>query len=111
MALRYYVSEFQCFSEWTRDELRAFSEFNRKLRSLTWQQIYQSGGRPDTKTGLAYTPYDRSPIAPAPILMAISDDISWFELRVTRRARVHGFRTGPAFFLVYLDRLHEIFAA
>jgi hypothetical protein len=27
------------------------------------------------------------------------------------RARVHGFRAGAAFFLVYLDRRHELLAA
>jgi hypothetical protein len=111
VALKYYVPEFQGFSEWTPDELRAFSEFNRKLRSLTWQLIYQSSGRLGTKTGLGYTPYRRDRLHPAPSPVAISDDVSWFELRVTQRARVHGFRAGAAFFLVYLDRRHELLAA
>jgi hypothetical protein len=110
VALKYYQPEFQCFSEWAADELRAFSDFNRKLRHLTWQLVYQSGGRSGTKTGLGYTPYDSGVLPPPPFLATISEDISWFELRVTQRARVHGFRAGAAFFLVYLDRAHEVFA-
>lgn len=31
VVLRYYQAAWQCFSEWTRDELRAFSDFNRKV--------------------------------------------------------------------------------
>jgi len=108
VALKYYEPAFQCFSEWTPDELRAFSDFNRKLRNLTWPLIYRSGGRPGTKTGLGYTALGSSPLR-RPLSKPISDDISWFELRVTQRARVHGFRAGPAFCLVYLDRAHELF--
>lgn len=110
VALKYYQPEFQCFSAWAPDELRAFSDLNRKLRQLTWQLVYQSGGRSSGKTGLGYTPYDRGVLPPPPFLASISEDISWFELRVTQRARVHGFRAGAAFFLVYLDRGHEVFA-
>jgi hypothetical protein len=111
VALRYFHPEFQCFSEWARDELRAFSELNRKLRQMTWRLVYESGGRVGEKTGLGYTLWPRAVLPPPPELAAISDDITWFELRVTKRARVHGFRGGAAFFLVYLDRLHEVFAS
>ena len=111
VALRFYQPDFQCFSEWAADELRAFSDFNRKLRQMTWQLVYQSGGRVGEKTGLGYTTWPRAVLPPPAELAAISDDITWFELRVTKRARVHGFRAGAAFFLVYLDRLHEVFAS
>jgi hypothetical protein len=122
VALRFYQPDFQCFSEWAADELRAFSDFNRKLRQMTWQLVYQSGGRAGDKTGLGYTLWGdktglgytlwpRAVLPPPRELAALSDDLSWFELRVTKRARVHGFRAGAAFFLVYLDRLHEVFAS
>lgn len=35
MALKYYQSSWQCFSEWTPQELREFSGFLEKLRRLT----------------------------------------------------------------------------
>lgn len=39
VALKYYRPEHQCLSQWTVDELRAFSAFCRKLAQMTWQQI------------------------------------------------------------------------
>jgi hypothetical protein len=36
-------------------------------------------------------------------------DLTFFELRVTQQARVHGFRVKSAFFLVWLDREHRIY--
>lgn len=39
----------------------------------------------------------------------LSEDIGWCEMRVTQKARVHGFRAGQGFFLVFLDRGHDIF--
>lgn len=41
-------------------------------------------------------------------LHSISEDISWMEMRVTQVARVFGFRAGHAFFLVFLDRTHDV---
>jgi len=42
------------------------------------------------------------------VLEAISPDLGFFELRVTQKARVHGFRSANAFFLVFLDKDHAI---
>ncbi|MDM8560451.1 MAG6450 family protein [Candidatus Parabeggiatoa sp. HSG14] len=108
--LKYYDPEFECFSEWTYDELKAFSEFTQKLKRLTWQQIYRSGGKPGDKTGLGYTPHKTRTYLPKhPELDSISLDITFFELRMTQKARVHGFRVKSAFFLVWLDRNHQIY--
>ncbi len=106
VALKYYRPEHQCLSEWTADELRAFSAFCRKLAQMTWQQIVETGGR--HKTGVGWTPVDRSQLPKTDFLHSISEDISWMELRVTQVARVFGFRAGHAFFLVFLDRTHDI---
>jgi hypothetical protein len=109
VALKYFQSEWQCFSEWSRDELRAFSAFNHKLRQVTWPLLYASGGR--QKTGLGYTPHDLGALPRPAFADGISEDVAWFELRVTQKARVHGFRAGAAFFLVFLDRNHDAFPA
>jgi|GEM_PF-5854777 len=106
LALKYYRPEHQCLSEWTTDELRAFSAFCRKLAQMTWQQIVETGGR--AKTGVGWTPVERSQLPKTDFLHSISQDISWMELRVTQVARVFGFRAGHAFFLVFLDRTHDI---
>lgn len=62
-----------------------------------------------TSRALGYPPHDGRALPAAPFLAHLSADISWCEMRVTQKARVHGFRAGNAFFLVFLDRNHEIF--
>ena len=44
VALKYYQSSYECFSEWSRDELKALSAFCRKVADRSWEQIRQSGG-------------------------------------------------------------------
>lgn len=110
VALRYYQPGIQCFSEWTPDELRAFSDFNRKVSAQTWQQIITSGGKGEKKAGLGYTPHDGRGLPNTDVLRGLSQDLSWIELRVTLKARVHGFRASNIFFLVFLDRNHELLA-
>jgi hypothetical protein len=108
VALKYFQHRHQCFSEWTKDELRAFSDFNRKVSAQTWQQIMASGGKGERKAGLGYTPHDGSGLPAVDFADTLSEDIGWVELRVTQEARVHGFRAGHAFFLVFLDRGHDL---
>jgi hypothetical protein len=105
--LKYYDPDFECFSAWRPDELRAFSDFNRKLGLLSWQRIYETGGK--RKTGLGFTQHDENARVPRlDFLDQLDPDIRLFELRVTLKARVHGFRAGDAFFLVLLDREHRV---
>ena len=110
VALKYYHADFECFSEWEPGELRAFSDFNRKMGQLSWQQIYETGGK--QKTGLGFTLHDGNARLPdLGFLDELDPDVRLFELRVTRKARVHGFRAGDAFFLVLLDREHRVYPA
>jgi len=97
--LKYYDPDFECFSEWTSDELKSFSELTKKLKCLTWQKIYKSGGRLGNKTGLGYTPHKTRAYLPKHSeLDSLSPDITFFELRITQKARVHGFRVKSTFF-------------
>lgn len=108
--LKYYQPEYECLSEWTPDELKALSEFVRKFRNLTWEQIYRSGGKLGEKSGLGYTSHKTKTLLPKfSELDNFSHDLTFFELRVTQKARVHGFRIKAAFFLVWLDRNHRIY--
>jgi hypothetical protein len=108
VALKYFRPQVQCFSEWTPDELRAFSDFNRKVSLQTWQQIVASGGKGPNKAGLGYTSHHGGQLPAADFADALSEDLAWIELRVSQKARVHGFRAGHAFFLVFLDRNHQL---
>lgn len=116
VTLKYYRESFECFSAWESDELKSFSGFVRSLRLRTWQQVLQTSGKGDSKTGLGYTPYKVSATKGGvkehllAVREAIGEDIPFFELRVTQKIRVHGFRMKAAFFLVLLDREHRVFA-
>ena len=110
IALKYFDPSYECFSAWSPEELKAFSSFNKKLSQLTWQDINKSGGKKGGKTGVAYTVHkDRGKLPDNDALKRISPDLTFFELRVSEKARVHGFRMKSAFFLVWLDRNHQIY--
>lgn len=110
VSLKYYDPDHECFSAWQPGELKAFSEFIRKLGQVTWPMIYKSGGNVGDKVGFGYTPHkDRSKLPKHARLDELSPDITFFELRVTKGIRVHGFRVKAAFFLVWLDREHRIY--
>ena len=115
VALKYFQAEWECFSAWEKEELRQFTEFLGRLGAYSWQQVYETGGKAN-KHGLAYTKYDLAGVrAQAKVHLdrvrqQISDDISFFELRVNQnKLRVHGFQAQSAFFLVLLDREHAVF--
>ncbi|MGL5014811.1 MAG: MAG6450 family protein [Bacteroidales bacterium] len=105
MSIKYLQHDFQCFSDWESKEMKAFWGFNKKLHDHTWKQIYQTAS---TKKGLAYDKisYDKYP--ESDFKKELSKDHTLFELRVTDKARVHGFRIKGIFYLCWLDRNHEI---
>jgi hypothetical protein len=107
--LRYFDCAHQCFSDWDANELKRFTEFINKLRSTTWIDIYKSGGGAH-KSGLGYTTHKDTKVLPnQTIIQSLSPDTTFFELRVTEKARVHGFRTSNAFCLIWLDRNHDVY--
>lgn len=106
--LKYYNHSHECFSCWTKEELVKFSEFTSILTQQTWAEIYRSGGK--SKVGLGYTVHKNKDVLPNKgKVPKISEDITLFELRTGDKARVHGFRSKSVFFLVWLDRNHQIY--
>jgi hypothetical protein len=111
VALKYYQPAYECFSEWGRDELKAFSTFCRKVTERSWEQIRQSGGGPGNKSGLGFSPHkDRRKLPSHGLRDLISPEVEFSEMRVTQKARVHCFRMKATFFLVWLDKDHRIYA-
>lgn len=116
VALKYFKSDWQCFSDWQPAELKEFSSFLKTLGTYTWEQVYKTGSK-IPKHGFAYTKYNVDDVK-CPSIKAklkevkklISEDINFFELRVNQnKSRVHGFQAHSAFFLVALDHRHEAF--
>lgn len=115
VVLKYFQDAWECFSDWEKDELREFSGFLKHLAGHNWGQVYATGSK-IPKHGLAYTKYDFALTDPGAkghlerVRDQISEDISFFELRVNQKTlRVHGFQSQSAFFLVLLDRGHAVF--
>lgn len=110
VALKYYQHRYQCFSEWGSAELKAFASFVVRLPQTTWTEIRKTGGKPGSKVGFGYTEHKNKKELPSKgEVDGLSPDIGFIELRVTKEARVHGFRVAPIFFLVWLDRNHDIY--
>jgi len=106
VVLKYFDADHECFSDWEKGELKEFSGFLGKLRQQRWESM-SDGMKPkivDMKKAKAGAK-DRL----KRIHDGLSKDIQFMELRITQRARVHGFRLKNAFFLVLLDREHRIF--
>lgn len=102
IALKYFDKNFECFSDWSKDELACFSNFIDKINNLTWNDIKRH-------TGLRYKMIDNAKGLPEnSIKEKISKDISFYELRVSQKARVVGFRQNAVFFICWLDRNHRI---
>jgi hypothetical protein len=102
ISLKYFDGSYECFSEWQRGELKAFTNFIDKLREHNWERVRRT-------PGFGYTEHNRQHLPRKRILTLISPDTTLFELRVTQKARVHGFKVQSVFFLVWLDRNHEIY--
>jgi hypothetical protein len=116
VVLKYFQKDWQCFSDWDKDELANFSSFLSTLSGHTWESVYKSGGKGSSKVGLGYTQYRVNDMKAGDtyvkkVLTCVSEDINLFELRVSRKMRVHGFQCGAAFFLILLDREHAVFPA
>lgn len=114
VVLKYFQPDWECFSHWEKAELSQLSNFIRSFSQHTWDSVYKTAGKPGNKTGLGYTPYHISEMKAGEDVLKrirerVSEDISFFELRVSQKIRVHGFQSQSAFFLVLLDREHRVF--
>jgi hypothetical protein len=97
--LKYFDSNYECLSEWERDELKLLSDFINKLSGSNWSDILRSCTKHK----------DKGVLPKSKKVQQVSPDIAFFELRVSIKARVHGFRSANAFFLCWLDRNHQIY--
>ena len=107
LSLLHVQDSYQCFSDWTKAEMKSFWNFNSTLHGKTWQDVYSSA-RKSNKSGLAYTEIPQQKYPNPEFKDKLSPDITLFELRVDKKIRVHGFRVKSVFFLCWLDRNHEI---
>jgi len=106
IVLKYYQPNHECFSQWDKQELKGFSDFIEKLRKTNWNLIRSQTG--SKKVGFGYAQIDKKTLPKANILNDISEDVNFAELRLSKGARIFGFRINAAFFLIFLDKNHKI---
>lgn len=107
VALKYYASSFECFSEWNANDLKALTKFLDTVTSCGWDALYRHSGL--RLKSFKVDAADAGQTQLKSVHDVLSPDIDFFEFRITQRARVHGFRAADAFFLVLLDKDHRVF--
>lgn len=108
LSIKYLQHDFQCFSEWSKADMKEFWDFNKKIHEYTWKDLHSTAGAPGSKTGLGYTIINSSNYPNSDFKKNLSRDITLFELRISEKARAHGFRLNWIFYLCWLDRDHQI---
>ncbi|MDF4204028.1 hypothetical protein PXD56_13730 [Maribacter sp. SA7] len=108
-SLRFIQYSYQCFHQWTKQEMNEFWRFNSSIHEKTWSSVYGSATKnKKNKSGLGYTVIDLSKYPNPEFKENLSSDITIFELRVNRTIRVHGFRSQAVFYICWLDRDHKL---
>lgn len=87
-------------SEWQPREIDQLIEVFKRLESCTWKEIRRN-------KGFGYTVVDPESFS-CELPEFISPDITIIELRVSKRARLFGFRSNNVFNIIWFDRNHEV---
>jgi hypothetical protein len=109
ISFRYFApGDNHCLSHCIRDEVRHSTDCMRKLTTMGWQQVLQSGGKGEHKAGLAYTEYSDSDLKGVSRPPALSRDIKIAAVRVSQGMRMFGGYHQHVFYVLWFDRNHAI---
>lgn len=108
VSIRFCQYAYQCFSEWSKGEMKIFWDFIDKVHKYTWAQLYKTASKGEGKTGFAYTAIPLGTYPECEFKELIDPNITMFELRVDDGKRVHGFRDKSVFYICWLDKDHSI---
>lgn len=97
VSLRHFDSSYQCFSKWQSSELKRFTGFLKKVAERSPVDV-------QSNTKLCHAHRGETKSLPS----SLSPDLQIYSLRVGDKERVHGVFHSNQFFLVWLDRNHEI---
>lgn len=108
ISLKYYDYKHECFSQWTQRDLKDFSHLNELLSKTTWKEMIQNCSKNyGMKKGLGSTVIRDTNIHEK-LPKNISKDCTLIELRVNEKSRIIGFRNNEIYFLIWLDRNHDL---
>ena len=102
VSLRYWNTGSQCLSVWQKKELTHLRKLIDKLQGMTPSAIRSDPG--------LYLKYHSGPAARGfSRPTGLSADIALCEVRVSGKARVHAALHDGLFYLVWLDRNHDVY--
>jgi|HigsolmetaAR203D_1030402.scaffolds.fasta_scaffold26797_2 hypothetical protein len=86
-------------SEWQREELKHLVDTLRRYSRMKWEEIRKVKG---------FRSVDPNTFS-VPLPDDISPDIVILEFRVSKRARIFGYRSKQVFHIIWFDRNHEVY--
>ena len=95
-----------CLCRCEKQEIIEAADCLRQLTTLTWEQVWRSGG--GARSGLGYTRYKDSALKRVKRPRDFSTDIEIAAIRATRKMRIYGGYKDHVFFVLWFDRNHEI---
>lgn len=104
----YEPGEAYCLSLCTRDTIRHYKDCVRKMTTMTWNELLQTGGKGKNKTGLAWTVYADDALKRVSRPSNIPKDVDICAVRASEKSRLFGFRQQATFYVLWYDRDHEI---
>lgn len=108
LSIRFIQHQEECLSEWDKNEIKGFWSFVESIHQQTWKQVY-NGSRKDKKSGLGYTEIPLKKYPKSDFKDSIDPNCTFFELRISEKARVHCFRDKSICYVCWLDKSHKFF--
>ena len=98
----YHLDEAaESISDWTSSETKQLFTKLKQLSKTTWQEILSS-------KGMGYKEIQNSGSFARQWPVRLSRDCTMSEIRISQKSRIFGVRRERAFYLVWLDRNHQV---
>lgn len=104
----HFDSDSECPSTWNSDEMKSLFTSLKLASSMTWQQVRSTGGQARNAQGIAYKPVSLKQAA-RKLPGNLAEDIDLSEMRISDRARIFGVRNEATYYIVWLDKDHQVF--
>ncbi len=98
-----------CLSKCSQDEVRHYKDCLRKLTTMSWQDVLNTGGKPHGgKTGLGYTPYNDRELRGVSRPPNLDEGVAIAGVRSGSGARLFGAHHEQVFYVLWFDPNHKI---
>ena len=104
ISLKYYRQETECISEWQHGDLKKLSNTVDKIRGMTAATLRRHGK-------LCVKHRTQPKLARFSRPAGLARDLPLYEIKVgpSDAARIHGVFVGSVFFVIWLDRRHQVY--